>query len=64
MDWIYTMLDQCLARELMKTAWWRICWNQPGPELFKWMTLCQHEDGWVIRSWSLVGFVCWCWLRS
>jgi len=24
-------------------------------------TLCQHEDGWVIRSWSLVGFVCW-WL--
>jgi len=30
------MLDQCLARELMKTASWRICWNQPGPELFKW----------------------------
>jgi len=24
-------------------------------------TLCQHEDSWVIRSWSLVGFVCW-WL--
>jgi len=24
-------------------------------------TLCQHEDGWVIMSWSLVRFVCW-WL--
>jgi len=34
MDWIWTMLDQCLAHELMKTALRRICWNQPGPELF------------------------------
>jgi len=32
MDWIWTMLDQCLARELMKTTSCRICWNQPGPE--------------------------------
>jgi len=54
------MLDQCLSRELMKTISWRICWNQPGPEL-QVKTLCQHEDGWVIRSWSLVGFGCW-WL--
>jgi len=30
------MLDQCLAREFMKTTSWRICWNQLGPELFKW----------------------------
>jgi len=25
MDWIWTMLDQYLARDLMKTASWRIC---------------------------------------
>jgi len=55
------MLDQCLASELMKTASWRICWNQPGPEFVQVKTLSQHEDAWVIRSWSLVGFVCW-WL--
>jgi len=44
------MLDQGLARELIKTTSWKIYWNPPEPELFKWMTLSQHEDGWVIWS--------------
>ena len=47
MDWIWTMLDQCLACDLMKTASWRIYWNQPGPKLFKWR-LCANMKmvGW------------------
>jgi len=47
MDWIWTMFDQCLARELMKTASWRICWNQPGPK-------CSR--GWLWANVKMVGW--------
>jgi len=58
------MLDQCLARELMKIASWRICWNQPGSELVKWILWANMKMvGWFGLRF-LVGFVCWCWLGS
>jgi len=44
--------EDCLMKNLLEATWTRIVQVK---------TLYQHEDGWVIRSWSLVGFVCW-WL--
>jgi len=44
--------EDWLMKNLLELIWTRIVQVK---------TLCQHEDGWVIRSWSLVGFVCW-WL--
>jgi len=42
--------EDCLMKNLLELTWTKIVQVK---------TLCQHEDGWVIRSWSLVGFVCW-----
>jgi len=44
--------EDCLMKNLLQPTWTKIVQVK---------TLCQHEDSLVIRSWSLVGFVCW-WL--
>ena len=45
----------------MKTASWRICWNQPGPELFKWRLVpTWRELGLCVGDWlSPWSWVAW-----
>jgi len=39
--------EDCLMKNLLEPTWTRIIQVK---------TLSQHEDSWVIRSWSLVGW--------
>jgi len=41
--------EDYLMKNLLEPTWTKIVQVK---------TLCQHEDSWVIRSWSLAEFVC------